>query len=385
MATTVTVPGASDSTIPNTYNTPYNTALAEQISDQLYAAQNAGMLYVQDSDQNPGPVPPGYVGEIAVTVAGGGVINLPAGYSYTAIDQSVAGAVTVTGGGNLFAGNQNTTYYGVAAPGTVLVTAGDGNDLVSMPNGSSYDVALGNGNDTIFANGSGTVSGGSGDNLFFAGSPGGQNTVNSLGAADTIVAGAGSVTVNSYGTNPLVFGGSGQLVYIGDSAGNPTITGGTGTETLFGGAGQDLTYTDGSNTTTGANILAAGAGNETLNAGSAQYGVQLAAGTGSVDMIGSQGNDVFYGGAGTATMTGNGGADAFIFGNTAGHTGGLDIITDFSSSDNFVVVGYGANAAQNALNTATIGGGNTLAKLSDGTTIVFLDVTNPANIHNQSF
>jgi Ca2+-binding RTX toxin-like protein len=385
MTAVVTVPGASDTFIPNPYNTPYNLDVAQQISSLLAGADANNTLFVQSSDQNPGPVPAGSIGEIAVTVPGGGVVQVPTGYSVTAIDSSVTGPVTVSGGGSLFAGNTTITYYGAASPNPVLIAVGDGNDLLSMPNGSSYVIALGNGNDTVYANGSGTVTGGDGNNLFFVGSAGGQNDVNSYGNTDTIVAGQGSTTVSTNGSDPLIFGGTGQLIYLGEAPGNPTITGGAGQETLFGGAGQNLTYTDGSSTTTGANILAAGAGNETLNAGAAQYGVQLAAGTGTVDMIGSHGNDVFYGGSGAATMTGNGGADAFIFGNTAGHTGGADIITDFSGSDNFVVAGYGTNAAQNALNAATVSGGSTTVTLSDNTTITFIGVANLGSIHNQSF
>jgi hypothetical protein len=51
----------------------------------------------------------------------------------------------------------------------------------------------------------------------------------------------------------------------------------------------------------------------------------------------------------------------------------------------FEVSGYGANAAQTALNSATVAGGNTSVRLSDDTTITFLNVANPASIRNQSF
>ena len=366
-------------------STPYNIAVAQQISSLLAAADAAGTLFVQNSDNDPGPVPPGDVGVLTVTVSGGGVVDLPPGYSVTAFDGMVKGPVTVDGGGSLYGGDQMITYNGVASTGTVQIAVGDGNDSITMPQGSAYDIALGNGNDTVTADGSGTVHGGSGDNIFFTDSPGGENDINSFGGNDTIVAGQGSVTVTTYGADPTIQGGSGQLVYEGGAPGAPTIAGGTGQETLFAGAGQDLTYVDGSNTTAGANIMAAGAGNETLDAGAASYGVDLAAGKGSDVLIGSNGDDIFFGGSGFATMTGNGGSDAFIFGNTAGHTGGTDIITDFNSSDNFVLCGYGDNAAQNALNAASVSGGSTVVTLSDNTTITFLNVASPGSIHNQSF
>ncbi len=370
------------------YSTPYNLAVAQQISSVLAEASAADALFVQDSDQNPGPVPVGDIGEIAVTVPGATSIIVPAGYAYTAIDQSVTGPITISGGGSLFAGNQSLTYYGMPASGTVSIAVGDGNDLIALPHGTSYSVGLGNGNDTVYANGSGTVTGGSGDNLFFADSAGGVNEINSYGSNDTIVAGAGSVSVNTGGANPLIFGGSGSLQYIGGAPGNPTIFGGAGTETLFGGSGQNITYFAGTDTVPGSDILAAGAGNETLNAGGASNGVALAAGIGTVDMIGSSGNDVFFGGSGVATMTGNGGADIFQFASAnepGGQHGGTNIITDFTSSDSFNTIGYGANAAQDALAAATLTGGNTMVKLSDNTTITFLKVTNPSSIRSQSF
>jgi Ca2+-binding RTX toxin-like protein len=385
MAMMVTVPGASGTAIPNNYNTPHNIEVAQQISNLLTAADASGILFVQPSDETPSPVPFGEVGMISVSGQGAGVVALPPGYSVTAINPSHDGSVTVSGGGSLFAGDQGITYYGARAPDSVMIAAGDGNDLLSMPNGTTYEIALGNGDDTVCASGSGTVTGGYGSNIFFANSPDGENDVNSYGNTDTIVAGQGAVTVNSCGANSLIVGGSGSLVYLGDAPGNATITGGIGQETIYAGAGQNLTYLGGSGTTTGDNILDAGGGNETLNAGSATYGVKLAAGSGRVEMIGSKGNDVFFGGAGAATMIGNGGSDAFIFGNTIGHIGGTDIITDFGSNDNFVVIGYGGNAAQNALNAATISGGNTAVRLSDNTTIIFRGVTNPDHVNNQSF
>jgi Ca2+-binding RTX toxin-like protein len=321
-------------------------------------------------------VPAGDVGEIAVTVVGGGVINVPKGYTFTAIDQTVSGPVTINGGGSLFAGNQTATYYGAPASGTVSIAAGDANDLIALPNGSTYVVALGNGNDTIFANGSGTVTGGSGNNIFFAGSAGGENDVNSYGSADTIVAGQGAVTVHSYGANPLIYGGSGSLVYLGGAAGNPTITGGSGTETLFGSAGQNIDYTDGSNTTPGANILAAGAGNETLDAGSAKYGVQIAIGSGSVDVIGSAAGDTIYGGSGAATITTNGGSDLFVFGDLAGHTGGTDLITDFDiAKDTINLTGLTVSSETSA------GTSPAMIMLSDDTRITFSGISDPTKIN----
>jgi Ca2+-binding RTX toxin-like protein len=386
MSTYVTVPGAVSTNIVNPYNTPFNVQVAQEISKVLFAALNASNLDIQNPTPTPSPPPSGEVGEIAVTTPGGSniYVALPPGFSYTAIDQGVTGPIFVTGGGSLFVGNQQTTYQG-AAGGQVSIAAGDGNDLFNMPSGSNYVMGLGNGNDTVYADGSGTIVGGTGTNYFNVNSPGGTNVVDSNGNNDTIVAGAGNVSVNTTGTTPSIVGGSGNLVYLGSTAGNPTIVGATGfgKETLFGGAGQNITYSDNpSGAAPGSAILAAGAGNETLNAGGSTTGVQLAAGIGSVDMIGSSGPDTFYGGAGYATMTGDGGKDFFLFSTTpAGHQGGTDIITDFNSSDTFATSGYGAGAAQTAFNNATVTGGNSFVKLSDGTSIEFLG-TNVTTMKN---
>ena len=385
----VSVPGAVvGKDVVNPFNTPYNLALAQSISTYLFAQQAAGTLTVKNNYLHPGTVPPGNVGEIAVTTPGATYVDLPAGYSFTAVDRSVPGPFTITGGGSLFIGDQNTTYWGKPAAGTVSIAAGDGNDLISLPIGTTYDVALGNGNDTVNANGSGTVDGGFGKTLFWVGGTPGEaggssdsNVINSYGANDTIVAGAGAVTINAFGANTSIYGGTGSLEYIGNTPGAPTVFGGSGTETLFGSSGQDITYFTGAESTPGADILAAGAGNETLNAGGATVGVQLAAGVGYVDMIGGSGNDVFFGGSGLATMTGNGGDDIFNFASASefgGQHGGTNIITDFNTTnDVFSTIGYGANAAQSALAGATVAGGDTTVKLSDGTTIEFLGITNP--------
>jgi len=169
MTTTyVTVPGASSTYVVNPYNTPFNTQVAQQIASVLAAAQSASTLFVQNyTGATLPPVPTGDTGEIAVTVPGTSSVVVPTGYTFTAVDQGVPGPITISGGGSLFVGNQNTTYFGLAAAGTVSIAAGDGNDLIALPTGTTYEVGLGNGNDTVYGNGSGTVTGGTGNNLFF--------------------------------------------------------------------------------------------------------------------------------------------------------------------------------------------------------------------------
>ena len=293
--------------------------------------------------------------------------------------------ITVSDGRSLFVGNQQTTYWGLPAAGIVTVVAGGGDDLISQPFGATYDVALGNGNDTVNANGSGTVTGGAGSSVFWVGGTAGDaNVVDAHGAGDTIVAGAGAATINAFGADPCILCGPGSLEYIGGSPGRPTVFGGTGTATLFAGAGQDVTYLTGTQDVAGRTLLLAGAGSDTLDAGGAAVGVQLAAGVGTATMLGSSGDDQFFGGSGVAWMTGNGGHDVFTFAAASepgGQHGGTTNITDFNTADDvFATAGYGAAAAQTALLTASVSGGNTTVRLSDGTTIEFLGVANPSAI-----
>ena len=91
---------------------------------------------------------------------------------------------------------------------------------------------------------------------------------------------------------------------------------------------------------------------------------------------------MLWAGTGSDTMTGGAGSDFFQFVN--GAAGGNDFITDFSSSDVVNLIGYGANAAANAINAATVSGGSSTIQLSDSTKITFVNVASlsTTNIHN---
>jgi Ca2+-binding RTX toxin-like protein len=399
MPTLVTVPGATNTVIVNPYSNTFNTTLAQQISATLFGLQGSSNLLVENYSPSLAPPPSGVTGELAVTTDANSLITVPAGFTFTAIGPAIPGGpgptgpFTVSGATSLFVGDQQVSYFGSAATATVSIAAGNGNDLFSLPTGTNYVIGLGNGNDTVYASGAGTVVGGTGNNLIFANN--GPNDILSNGANDTINAATGATTLTTSGADPLIFGGSGTLVYIGNAAGNATVFGpttNTGSETLFGAAGQDITYQDDGTTVPGAAFLASGTGNETLNAGGSSVGVGMAAGSGSVDMIGSSGPDTFFGGAGAATMAAGTGTDGFIFGNTAGHTGGTDLITGFTSNDTFVLAGYGLGAAAGVLantdptaGSSAVVGGSVVVSLTDGTTITFSGVDSQSLIKNASF
>jgi Ca2+-binding RTX toxin-like protein len=409
----VTVPGTGGSTITIPTSLPFEQFIAQQIANALAAAKTAGDLAVTAVGSG-GTVPastPGSVNELVVT-GGGGANNVPAGYSFIVNDNTSADSISGTNTA-ILSGSIGGTFW-VSGNSTV---AGDGTNIIVGQSGGTYLLSTNSGNDSIFSSGGGTIAGGAGANLLWAAD--GTDTMANLfvsdGIGDTIVAGAGADTVAAYGSKDLIYGGSGPLV-VG-SAPNSTISSGSGPETIFGSSGNavfannssgilflagtgpstvvggtnSLTTVFGSsgsavtfaNSATPGGILVAGAGNETLNAGLSNSNNTLSgAGTGADSLAGGSGNDVFWAGAGPDTLTGGGGSDAFNF--VHGSAGGTDVITDFSSNDVVNLIGYGANAAAQAIANATVSGGSTTIQLSDSTKITFLNVTNlsTTNVHS---
>lgn len=140
-----------------------------------------------------------------------------------------------------------------------------------------------------------------------------DNTANSrdgdliMGGAgnDTIIGGAGDeVIYGGVGNDSINAGDGNDLVHGGD--GNDTIHGGNGDDTIYGGAGDD--------------VLFGGEGNDVL------YG-----GTGNDFLNGGAGDDILYGGSGSNVLVGGDGADTFAWDNSS--RGGLDIISDFLSTE----------------------------------------------------
>src|SRR6185503_12416968 len=113
--------------------------------------------------------------------------------------------------------------------------------------------------------------------------------------------------------NTITLDGTEASNFIDGLAGNDTINGRGGNDTLVGNDGNDVL-----NGGDGVDSLNGGNGNDTLN--------------------GDAGDDFLDCGGGNDTFTGGAGADAFR--PTSGLGGvGLDIITDFSSSDRLDLTG----------------------------------------------
>lgn len=122
---------------------------------------------------------------------------------------------------------------------------------------------------------------------------------------DTIIGGHGDEVIYGGVGNDLVKAGDGNdLVHGGD--GNDTLYGGNGDDTIKGGAGDDVLFGEDGN-----DVLYGGSGNDYLNGGA--------------------GDDLLYGGSGNNVLVGGTGADTFAWDNSS--RGGLDVISDFLSTE----------------------------------------------------
>jgi len=240
---TVMVPSSDGTTIDysDVFNTSQNLPLALAVANALAASLAGDSLNAQTYTPLTTPAAvPGDINELVVpTSLSGGTVLTPSGYSFVA-DSTGGGAFTVIGAQNFVGGNGNLTIWDTVGAASVgggvnSIAAGGGNDLFGLIPGSVYTVAGGNGNDTYFANGSGAIADGTGNNLIFAGSSvGSGNLVLSYGQ-DTISVGDGANTVATFGSDQIIFGGTGSLTAFGNTSANETVVGGAGSETIFSG------------------------------------------------------------------------------------------------------------------------------------------------------
>jgi Ca2+-binding RTX toxin-like protein len=402
----VTVPG-SDGSFTITPSGTANQTLARLIADALNS--NPLLVTTLYSGSGAPPTVSGSNNDLNITTPGAN-ITVPAGYQFVTIGDTGTGAtITGTAGNEVLAGSGGLTYQGVAGFATV-VAGGGVNDSVNLPTGSTAFVALGAGNDTVLTLGSGTIAAGGGNNLVSIGGSG-TNFVISDGN-DTVKAGAGNTTVAAYntvggisvtgGSGPLVVGsndayttvtggsgpatiwgssgqnlvtgGTGSILFVGSSAGGTTtVNASSGPVTIFGGAGDDINYNNAGSV--GSAVMVAFGGNETLNAAGSNVAVTLAAAAGgNVSLVGGSAGDQLMAGSGNDTMKTGAGNDSIFF--WKGNAGGTDIITDFTSgSDVVILAGYGTGADTTALSTLKVSGSSSTITLSDNTSITFTSVT----------
>jgi len=492
MSGSVTVPGTNGSIFSIPQPTPTSFNVAQQIADAIVAASTAGGFSVVSAAVE-GSIPLAPLGgpsELFLT-GGTGSVNVPFGYNF--VVDNASGPVTISATeASILSGTVGGTFF---VSGTGSIAAGGGDNVVGAIGPGTFNIGTGAGNDTLDGLGTkGTLAGGDGSNLFFAGTVGGSVNVLSIGKNDTVAALGGAVTINASGSNELTFGtygiGSGSLaesvtgsgatissaasnasitlagsnalvfggfnsqlsgvtagtlavldlgskdtisagdspatvtagagssglwvfggtqrlnfvggagtstvvagsggasvtgdggsMYFGNSGASSTVVGGTGLVTMYGGtSGSNVVFTSG---TTGGAFYVAGTGNETLSAsGSSANNVVFGGSdtTANDVIVTGSGNDTLVGGKGNETLTGGTGSDQYFFVHSL--TGGSNItITDFNSSDNVALFGYGQTTAQ-ALATATVSGAGTTITLSDNTKITFTGVTSLALIGN---
>lgn len=185
--------------------------------------------------------------------------------------------------------------------GNDSVVANGGNDVVYGNKGDD-DLAGGSGNDELYGGlGNDTLTGGLGVDYLDRGA--GNDTYIMSDALDTIIDSAGVDTVRTSLTaftltdaskiENLIYTGSSDAEMTGNGLNN-VITGGSGVDYLLGMAGADT-------------------------------------------LSGGLGNDILSGGTGKDVLTGGDGYDAFLFNVGLNASSNLDKITDFGSTDFFML------------------------------------------------
>lgn len=409
MAFPVSVPGASASTIILQFQSATNANLAQTLANNFWAALAGGSLHVQN--ESAGPSVPGSLNEYTIGDLGGNpntgpnVGTVPLGYLGIIDAFDAAHPATVTGAaqlGETVLGQGGLTFNTNSGSGIYLASGGQ-NVFSGTGVGGDWTVLFDGGNNAVFANSAnvdvadnGAVAGtvGAGTNLIFLGS--GSDTVTTFGT-DTVVGGSGPATVFAASAGDLVFGGTGSMLFVAGSGNNTVVAGGN--STLFGGSGHGLYFEgagsflldveNGSDTVVGAasitsglsqlfapnggavylfgdtrNVLIAGPGNVTLNAGGSSGDNVLVGNTGADTLVAGSGTNFLIAGiGGNTTMSGGANVNTFTFIN--GGAGGNDLIQNWNANDRLLLAGF----APGGITKQKVTGGSDHITLSDGTQI----------------
>jgi hypothetical protein len=362
----VTGPGGSDSN-----DTVSVTAVQQVLGLALVPFGNIAISVSPDGTGFATATPDDTNEAVVSDPAGATGYALPAGYqalyagggaNVVLFDDGVGGAVLVGNTGNdtviagaandsLVGGNGNNVLFG--GTGQIALVAGSGNNLIGAPSGSTYAISVGGGNDTIYGNGSGTVTGGSGTSLLdvSGAGPSTSNLLISNGTADTVIGGAGATTVQALGSQTLIYGGTGGLT-LETSGSFDTISASAATSVaatlsgsqalLFGALGATVITDQGTQDT-----VVGGAGALTVNGG---------VGASQLLVFGG-GPLTFVGGTGAATVAG--GSSAMV----TGGSGGVTFAADAGSSDT-VTAGSGGATLFGAANATVVIAGSASSVLA---------------------
>ncbi len=303
------------------------------------------------------------------------------------------GSREVAGRNSLFLGSGNETVQSwgtdmiVAAPGGTAVIAtfhagtvvyGNNGQTVIFNQAGDDTVVAGGGEDTVFAE--------AGGGLYF-GNSGPLTFVSGTNANSTVVAGEGSaILYGAPGANSQFFVGHGQFMLDGGSGsqtvvGSAAVSGTVSGAVIFSEYGGSITLFGDTNN----NLLVAGPGNVTLNAGASSGNDVLFAGAGNDCIVAGSGNNVIVGGPGSETLIGGSGVNLFEV-NAAFSAGGNELIGNWNGHDQLYLFGYGpagANGLPDGASMAMVNGSDVLT-LPDGTRITFLGVpqVNAGQIHS---
>jgi len=283
----------------------------------------------------------------AVVVVGAGAARLNA---------MRGGQLWMEDGGGVVDSRGANTIIGGAGAATVNAVGGD--DFVFAGNGA-LEFNAGAGISTILgaAGGRSTIRGGAGSVIDI--SYGETHYVGGTGA-DTIAAFGGSVTIA---------GGAGTGVFLGGTRGHNLIAGGSGRATIFGGGDGDVLHAGGG----AGDVLVAGGGAETLSAVGTNGDQKFYGGSGDDLILLGAGTAQVLAGTGSATIVAGSGTDliAVLNGNRSNV-----VVQNFTSGHDFVsVLNYGSGEVARALSSATTASGSERLFLSDGTSLLFQNVT----------
>jgi Ca2+-binding RTX toxin-like protein len=213
-----------------------------------------------------------------------------------ALDDTLS--VTVLDGGSIAAVDENLNTVTLEDVEAVVIELLDGDDIITI--GSMAGSALV----------SGTVLGGTGDDVVDAGAAGVTLSLGGGDGDDILIAGSASDQLDGSLGNDTLMGGAGNDSLDGGD-GNDDLHGGDGQDLLSGGAGEDVL--DGEDS---ADTLQGGAGNDVLSGSAGDDSLDGDAGADALS--GGAGDDTLAGGAGVDRLHGGEGSDWVTFGEAVG-------------------------------------------------------------------
>ena len=257
----------------------------------------------------------------------------------------------VIGAGNdrLVGGGNDSMVY-VNTTGTVGIALGDGNDDVFAA-GATATVALGNGNNIVLGgNGADVVNVGTGNNNIYLGN-----------GNDSVTAGGG--------TNHVIVGDGTNSINLGN--GKAEIEAGAGANTITVGNGND--YIQAGN---GANVVNAGTGNSGIQLGNGNNRVTVTAGTDTIIL--GDGNNTASLGASMSFLRVGGGNNNIMA------TAGNEQIDLYGTGTNMLYLGNGNNLIYGGgSDNINVGGGNNTISMTDGYDTIFGgDGTNAVTLYS---